>query len=118
MDHSKMMSDTTMMKKHKGMDHEGMMGHDKMKKDIEHKMDHSKMMKDGEHKMKNPMVHEGIIDIGAIDKNGDKMVFQDQMDWNVISDEPGICPLCEMKLKEVSIYEAKTNLITNGFKVK
>lgn len=111
MDHDKMMKDgkmmcdSTMMKNHKNMGHKGM-------------MDHSKMMKDGEHKMGNSMVHEGIIDINAVDKNGDKKVFQDQMDWNVISDEPGSCPMCGMKLKEVSIYEAKTKLITNGFKVK
>ena len=64
------------------------------------------------------IIHEGEIDLLAIDKNGDKKVFQDQMDWNVISDEPGNCPICEMKLKEVSIYQAKYNLIKNGFKVK
>jgi uncharacterized protein with PIN domain len=95
-----------------------MKSHDKMMKDGKHKMDHDKMMKDGEHKMKNSMVHEGIIDVNAIDKNGDKKIFQDQMDWNVLSDKPGTCPLCEMKLKEVSIYEAKVKLIENGFKVK
>jgi len=40
------------------------------------------------------------------------------MDWNVISDEPGKCPICEMTLKEVTINEAKYNLYKNGFEVK
>lgn len=64
------------------------------------------------------MVREGEIDLNAIDKNIDGKVFQDQMDWNVISDEPGKCPLCGMKLKEVSLEKAKENLINHGFKVE
>jgi hypothetical protein len=40
------------------------------------------------------------------------------MDWNVISDKPGKCPLCKMELKEVTLQEAKENLIKNDFKVK
>jgi membrane fusion protein, copper/silver efflux system len=40
------------------------------------------------------------------------------MDWNVISDKPGKCPLCGMTLKEVTIKEAKANLKKNGFSVK
>lgn len=64
------------------------------------------------------IVREGVIDLKAIDKNGDGNVFQDPMDWNVISDEPGRCPLCNMKLKEVSIDEAKKNLTENGYKSK
>jgi Cu(I)/Ag(I) efflux system membrane fusion protein/cobalt-zinc-cadmium efflux system membrane fusion protein len=40
------------------------------------------------------------------------------MDWNVISDEPGRCPLCEMKLSEVTLDEAKNNLKENGFEYK
>ena len=66
----------------------------------------------------NSIVREGIIDLQAIDKNKDGKVFQDPMDWNVISDKPGKCPLCKMTLKEVTIQEAKTNLIENHFKVK
>jgi Cu(I)/Ag(I) efflux system membrane fusion protein/cobalt-zinc-cadmium efflux system membrane fusion protein len=53
-----------------------------------------------------------------IDENKDGKVFQDQMDWNVISEKPGKCPLCGMKLKEVTIEKAKANLLKNGFKVK
>ena len=40
------------------------------------------------------------------------------MDWNVISDDPGKCPLCNMTLKEVSIEQAKENLVKNDFKVE
>ncbi len=84
-------------------------------------MNHDKMMKNdskGMMKDKNSIVREGVIDLEAIDKNGDGKVYQDIMDWNVISDEPGTCPLCEMKLKEVTIEEAKANLEENDFEVK
>jgi hypothetical protein len=64
------------------------------------------------------IIHKGIIDLKAIDKNKDGKVFQDQMDWNVISDKPGKCPLCGMTLKEVTLKSAKKNLIENGFKAK
>jgi hypothetical protein len=63
------------------------------------------------------IVHEGIIDLQQIDENKDGMLFQDPMDWNVISDKPGKCPLCKMELKEVTLKEAKENLIENGFNV-
>jgi hypothetical protein len=63
-------------------------------------------------------IRKGVIDLNAIDKNKDGKVFQDQMDWNVISDKPGKCPLCKMTLKEVTVNEAKEKLIKNGFKVK
>ncbi len=111
---------------------EGMDGHGKMEgheEKMDHSkmegMDHSKMMgmshdKMGKHhdKMGDSIVQEGAIDISAIDANKDGKVFQDQMDWNVISDEAGECPICGMKLKEVSIDDAKKNLLKNGFKLK
>jgi|WetSurMetagenome_2_1015567.scaffolds.fasta_scaffold306245_2 hypothetical protein len=64
------------------------------------------------------IVREGEIDLVAIDVNGDGMVYQDPMDWNVIADEPGKCPLCGMKLKEVSLEKAKENLIKNNYEVR
>ena len=70
------------------------------------------------HDHSTSIVHEGVIDIKAIDKNGDGKVFQDPMDWNVISDQEGRCPLCGMFLKEVTIEEAKMNLKMNGFEYK
>lgn len=64
------------------------------------------------------IVRKGIIDVESIDKNGDGKVFQDPMDWNVISDVDGKCPLCGMFLKEVTIDDAKVNLKMNGFEYK
>lgn len=70
------------------------------------------------HDHSSSIVHEGLIDVESIDKNKDGKVFQDMMDWNVISDKPGKCPLCGMTLKEVSIAEAKKNLEKHGFEYK
>ena len=64
------------------------------------------------------IVREGAIDLAAIDENGDGKVYQDQMCWNVLSDEKGECPLCGMTLKEVGLEEAKANLEDNGYNVK
>jgi len=74
--------------------------------------DNKEMMKDNK-----SIVHEGTIDLAAIDENGDGKVYQDQMCWNVVSDESGECPQCGMILKEVSLEEAKKNLEENGFEV-
>ncbi len=78
----------------------------------------------GHHKMKSDdaeevsIVREGEIDLVAIDVNEDGMVYQDQMCWNVISDEPGECPQCGMVLKEVSLEKAKASLQKNDYQVK
>lgn len=89
-------------------------------------MQSMQMTKDSTHTMKmdtaknfkNSIVREGMIDLKAIDKNKDGKVYQDMMDYNVISDKPGKCPLCGMTLKEVSLKKAKEYLLKNGFKVK
>ena len=67
---------------------------------------------------KSSIVHEGTINLAQIDENGDGKVYQDQMCWNVVSDEAGQCPQCGMKLKEVSLEDAKKNLEDNGYKAK
>ena len=59
-----------------------------------------------------------MIDVEAIDKNKDGKLWECPMDWNVISDESGRCPLCNMKLKEYSIEEIKANLDKHGFEYK
>ena len=64
------------------------------------------------------IIRVGVIDLQIIDENKDGIVYQDPMDWNVISDLPGKCPLCGMKLKEVSLEKAKENLLKHDFKVK
>ncbi len=89
----------------------GMMDHNVMHHTMKDTTKTGKMNEDS-------IVREGIIDLQAIDENEDGNVFQDMMDWNVISDEAGRCPLCNMKLKEVSLEKAEKNLIENDFKVK
>ena len=101
MNHETMMDSSKMKMDHKHMDHDKMTG-----------SDHKEMMKDNK-----SIVREGTIDLTAIDENGDGKVYQDQMCWNVVSDESGECPQCGMKLKEVSLEKAKTNLEKNGFEV-
>jgi membrane fusion protein, copper/silver efflux system len=66
----------------------------------------------------DPRIRKGIIDLSAIDKNKDGKLYEDIMDWNVISDKPGICPLCGMTLKEFTIKEVKENLAKHGFRYK
>ena len=77
----------------------------------------NKEMKDQVTKEAN-IVHKGTIDVAKIDVNKDGKVYQDPMDWNVISDKPGDCPLCGMKLKEVTLDQAEKNLEKNGFETK
>lgn len=64
------------------------------------------------------IVRDGVIDVESIDKNGDGKVFQDMMDFNVISDSSGKCPICGMELKEVTLDRAKENLHNHEFKTK
>ena len=71
-----------------------------------------------EHDHSSSIVHEGVIDVEVIDKNKDGKLWECPMDWNVIADESRRCPLCNMKLKEYSIEEVKTNLDKNGFEFK
>ncbi len=121
MDHEAMMDSCKMMKDHMNMNHEAMMDSCKMKMMKNRKdMDHKSMMGSDNKGMtgdKNSIVREGVIDLAAIDENGDGKVYQDQMCWNVVSDESGECPQCGMKLKEVSLEDAKKNLEENGFEV-
>ncbi len=89
-----------------------------MSKDDKNENINSSSEKAETHDHATSIVHEGIIDLNIIDKNGDGKVFQDMMDWNVISDKAGRCPLCGMYLKEVTIEEAKKNLKENGFEYR
>lgn len=89
-------------------------------------MSESKEMKIGEEKIdvntekkeQSELVRTGVIDVESIDKNKDGILYQDIMDWNVISDKPGICPLCGMQLRETSIEKVKMNLKEHGFEYK
>ena len=79
--------------------------------------DHKSMNMDKK-QIDSSIVRVGEIDLQAIDQNKDGMVYQDPMDWNVIADDPGKCPLCGMMLKEVSLEKAKENLIKHDYEVK
>jgi Cu(I)/Ag(I) efflux system membrane fusion protein/cobalt-zinc-cadmium efflux system membrane fusion protein len=93
-------------------------------KDQKRKMDDGKWvmendkqeMKMEEHDHSSIIVHEGVIDVEAIDKNKDGKLWECPMDWNVISDDIGRCPVCNMKLKEYTIKEVKANLEKHGYK--
>lgn len=88
-------------------------------KDMHMNNDSAQTMKmDTTRNSKDSIVREGVIDLRAIDVNKDGKVYQDMMDYNVISDKPGTCPLCGMTLKEVSLKKAKEILLKSGFKVK
>ncbi|MDY0081973.1 MAG: heavy metal-binding domain-containing protein [Ignavibacteriaceae bacterium] len=91
------------------------MKHDSTMQKMHHKMNHEVK---SESKNESSIVHQGEINLAAIDLNKDGKVYQDQMCWNVISDEPGECPLCGMILKEVSLEKAKENLVKHDFKIK
>ncbi len=71
-----------------------------------------------ETKIDSSIIRTGVIDLHKIDENNDGMVFQDPMDWNVISDKAGKCPLCKMTTKEVTLEKAKENLLKHDYKVK
>jgi len=76
------------------------------------------MDKEEDTKIKDPRIRKGVIDLSSIDKNKDGKLYEDVMDWNVISDKPGECPICGMTLKEFTIKEVEKNLTEHGFKYK
>ncbi len=90
---------------------------DSGKMDSNMKMDSSKKM-DMKENHSSPVEYKGVIDLKSIDDNKDGKVYQCPMDFNVLSDKPGIDPKCGMKLKEVSLEQAKKNLTKHGYKVK
>lgn len=69
-------------------------------------------------KSEKSWLREEPIDVKSIDADQDGFVFQDHMDWNVISDIEGKCPECGMFLKKTSIADAEKNLRDHGLKLK
>ncbi len=110
-------SDSTNAKKHSEMKMD-MKGMKMDMKGTDIKMDSSKKAEKMEENHSSPVLYKGVIDVKSIDDNKDGKVYQCPMDFNVLSDKPGIDPKCGMKLKEVSLQQAKENLIKHGFKVK
>ena len=80
--------------------------------------DHAAHKKSDQKQELNPMIHTGEIDVKKLDENKDGKVFECPMDWNIISDKEGRCPVCEMKLKEYTVKDTEKNLIKFGHKVK
>lgn len=72
----------------------------------------------GDMKSEQNWVREEPIDVEAIDEDGDGYVYQDHMDWNVIADEEGRCPVCGMDMERTPVENAKEHLRENGFEVK
>ena len=69
-------------------------------------------------KLDSPLVREGIIDVVEVDINKDGHVYECPMDWNVLDDKAGDCPVCGMKLKEYTIVDVQKNLSKFGFEYK
>lgn len=90
----------------------------KMKEEKPEIKNEKQVMPETKHDHPTSIVHEGVIDVAAIDKNNDGKLWECPMDWNVIADESGRCPECSMKLKEYSIVDVKTNLDKYGYEYK
>lgn len=89
-----------------------------MKDEKRETRDEKPEMKMEGHDHSSSIVHEGVIDVESIDKNNDGKLWECPMDWNVISDESGRCPVCNMRLKEYTIDEIKANLDKYGYEYK
>jgi hypothetical protein len=62
---------------------------------------------------------QAAVDVKSIDKNEDGKVFMCPMFCtDLVSDEEGRCPECEMKLTEYSIADAEKHLKDKGHKIK
>jgi len=96
--------------------------HSKMNMDDKEKQKNDRKSKKSEsiHKEHNEssIIRKGEIDLKAIVENKDGKLYQDIMDWNVISDNPGKCPICGMTLKEFTIDEVRVNLDKHDLKYK
>lgn len=89
---------------------------EKPKKEIDKKPENEKPKT--EHNHYEPHEYEGVIDVDNIDSDKDGKLWQCPMDWNVLSDKSGRCPVCNMKLKEYSLDKIKENLMKHGYQHK
>ena len=90
--------------------------HEEMSHDNEHQ-GHEHEMKAAE-TVDSELVREGVIDVESIDENSDGNLYECPMDWNILSDNSGECPVCGMDLKEFSINDVKNNLDKYGYEYK
>ncbi|RPI70242.1 MAG: hypothetical protein EHM47_12435, partial [Ignavibacteriales bacterium] len=82
---------------------------DTKEKEEDHSKHTSEQMKEKE--IGNNIVHKRDVKVSTLDKNKDGLVYQCPMDWEVISDEPGTCPLCRMDLEKLAVDKAQKNLV-------
>lgn len=68
--------------------------------------------------IESPLIRTGVINVESIDENGDGILYECPMDWNIISDEEGSCPACRMFLEEFTIEKVKSNLDRYGYEYK
>ncbi len=61
-------------------------------------------------KVDSSIIRKPGVDVSMIDVNKDDSVYQCPMDYNVISDEAGLCPSCGMNLEKVSVKDASKNV--------
>ena len=91
---------------------------------IEETKNDSQTTKDHEHQIKSAengsseLVREGIINVESLDANNDGNLYECPMDWNVLSDHDGDCPVCGMQLKEFTVNEVKEDLDKYGYEYK
>lgn len=64
------------------------------------------------------LVRLGIIDVESLDGNKDGKIYECPMDWNVLNDAHGDCPVCGMDMKEYSLADIKSNLDKYGYEYK
>lgn len=64
------------------------------------------------------LVRLGTIDVEFLDGNKDGKIYECPMDWNVLDDTHGDCPVCGMAMKEYSLADIKTNLEKYGYEYK
>ncbi|HSL90353.1 MAG TPA: heavy metal-binding domain-containing protein [Ignavibacteriaceae bacterium] len=72
--------------------------------------DHDSMHEQEMDQVHSPIIRDYSVNVASLDENKDGNVYQCPMDWEVISDETGSCPLCNMDLKEYSVADARQNL--------
>ena len=86
--------------------------HDEMKHDNhEHEMNEKSTIK-------SELFREGVIDVESLDIDKDGNLYECPMDWNVLSDIEGSCPVCGMALKAFSLEDIKKNLDKYGYSYK
>ncbi len=64
------------------------------------------------------LVRLGTIDVESLDINKDGKIYECPMDWNVLNDTHGNCPVCGMDMKEYSLKDIKANLDKYGYEYK